>query len=148
MAGISNKNNYYTNYTSPPKFYNNMSVAYIRSRLMHSWQYPVKHNPITLSPSRAAYHNGDLLSRQNYTCGGPNPIHSHPQIPMINNARAVNNCDNSGIQPHNFAKFVPDSSTYIQFKKEAAILANFNDISNGGDNYNASQTPLRWSKHF
>lgn len=133
---------YYQNYTSPKQYYTTLQTPMIRAKLMHSWQYPSTNYIIT--PFRVATHNGDLLSRKYYTCGGPNPIHSHPQIPFINNAKAKNNCDNSNVQPHNGSKYVADSSLYTRYRKEAAILANFNDISNGGDKYNASQSAIRF----
>jgi hypothetical protein len=35
-------------------------------------------------------------------------------------------------------KYVPDSSEFIKYKRQSAINKNYNDLSNGGDQHNAS----------
>lgn len=88
---------------------------------------------------KAVSNISDFLSRQNYSCGNiPNPqsdsIHGRNRIGSI-----MKHCDNTGIQCSNTnTKFIPDSSEYIKYRKQRAINQNYNDITNGGDQHNAS----------
>uniref|UniRef100_A0A6C0EGK9 Uncharacterized protein n=1 Tax=viral metagenome TaxID=1070528 RepID=A0A6C0EGK9_9ZZZZ len=72
---------------------------------------------------RAVMNAGDLLSRPNYSCGGPNPLQSlafrFNSLTRRDNTR--NNCDNSGVPPSSCnVKYVYDSSLFTRFKKESA----------------------------
>jgi hypothetical protein len=72
---------------------------------------------------RAVMNAGDLLSRPNYSCGGPNPLQSlafrFNSLTRRDNTRS--NCDNSGIPPSSCnVKYVYDSSLFTRFKKESA----------------------------
>lgn len=72
---------------------------------------------------RAVMNAGDLLSRPNYACGGPNPLQSlafrFDSLTRRDNTR--NNCDNSGVPASSCnVKYVYDSSLFTRFKKESA----------------------------
>lgn len=62
---------------------------------------------------------------------------------------------NSGIitSPFNYSnnignlKYVNDSSNYIRYRKQNALLKNYNDSSFGGDNHNASASSLMNLRH-
>jgi hypothetical protein len=86
---------------------------------------------------------GDFLGRENYVCGGPNPITADRYKRLSNMGSILNRCDGSGVPASSCnVKFVPDSSDYITFKKQRAMNQNYNDLSNGGDQNNASYVPL------
>lgn len=91
-----------------------------------------------VGPFRAANNLGDYLGRQNYVCGGPNPVG------VYNRGGALrSNCDASGIQATSCnPKFVSDSSDYLKFKKQQAVVRNYNDNKFGGDASNGSYTAL------
>ena len=87
---------------------------------------------------KAVNNISDFLSRQNYVCNVPNPqsnsFNGRNRIGSI-----IKHCDNTGIQCSNTnTKFVPDSSDYIKYRKQRAINQNYNDITNGGNQHNAS----------
>lgn len=116
-----------------------------RRILLKSWNTPYAvgtvngHKRIT-TPFRAVNNLGDFLSRQHYICGGPNPINrTFPggrQGPM---GSIISQCDGSGVAASSCnVKFVADSSDYVTFKKQQAINNTYNDLSNGGDQHNAS----------
>ena len=63
---------------------------------------------------RAVMNAGDLLSRPNYSCGGPKQM--------------TFTCDNSNVHASSTnVKFVSDSSDYIRFRKQQAMNRNYND---------------------
>jgi len=114
------------------------------------------------TPFRAVNNAGDLLSRLNYSCGGtcqtfqsrpglhglkqsfgsvqstciPSAIYSNLQLNDRIPASACN------------VKYVYDSSDYTTYLKQKAIVKNYNDLSYGGDNYNASQSAMRAIKRY
>jgi hypothetical protein len=45
-------------------------------------------------------------------------------------------------------KYVYDSSDYITYKKQSAIVKNYNALDNGGDDYNASQVAFKAIRRF
>lgn len=76
-----------------------------------------------IGPFRAVMNAGDLLSRQSYVCGGPNPLQSltmrHNSLFRRDNLH--NTCDNSGIPASSCnVKYVYDSSSFTRFIKETA----------------------------
>ena len=86
---------------------------------------------------------GDFLGRQNYSCGGPNQISSSKTGTTSTIGSIPQQCDTTGIPPASTnVKFVSDSSDYIKFKKQSALSNNYNDLSNGGDESNASYVNL------
>lgn len=100
-------------------------------------------NKPSVGPFRAVNSLGDFLGRVNYSCGGPNPQNaSRPGYGRL--IRSVpQQCDSTGIAPTTCnPKFVSDSSDYVKFKRLRAVNRNYNDLSNGGDQSNASYVPL------
>jgi hypothetical protein len=117
--------------------------------------------PIT-TPFRAINNAGDLLSRENYSCGGtcqtfqsrpglkglsqrfgsiqntciPSAIYSNLQLDVKIPAAACN------------VKFVYDSSDYITYLKQKAINKNYNDLTYGGDDSKSSQSTLRAIRRY
>ena len=66
-----------------------------------------------IGPFRASQNLGDFLNRKNYKCGTRHGV-----------------CDATGIAAASGnVKFVPDSSDYTRYKREAATVKNYNDIS-------------------
>jgi hypothetical protein len=92
-----------------------------------------------ITPFRAINNSGDFLSRKNYICGGPNAVTIDRYKRKNNIGSAPDQCDGSGVPSSSCnVKFVTDSSDYIKFKKQMAMNKNYNDVSNGGDQHNAS----------
>jgi len=103
----------------------------------------------TVGPFRAVNALGDFLGRQNYSCGGPNPQNASKPGYGRNIGSVPQNCDSTGIPPTTCnPKFVADSSDYIRFKKLKAVNRNYNDLSRGGDQSNASYVPLMAIRRF
>ena len=89
------------------------------------------------TPYRAVNNLGDFLSRNNYSCGGPNTV--NPKKPGYHVGSVPNQCDGTNIPPSSCnVKFVSDSSDYITYKKQRAMNVTYNDSKFGGDQSNAS----------
>lgn len=114
------------------------------------------------TPFRAVNNAGDLLSRENYSCGGtcqtfqsrpglkglrqrfgsiqntciPSAIYSNIQLDSKIPAAACN------------VKYVYDSSDYITYLKQKAINKNYNDLTFGGDDFKASQSSWRAIRRY
>ena len=124
--------------------YKNSEDALARGVLRRVWNYTSLNSAKRVTtPFRAANNLGDTLGRVGYTCGGPNqtsstkPGYKH-LIGGINSQ-----CDGSNVTGKTGnVKFVPDSSDYIRFKKQAATVSNYNDLANGG-NTNGAYVALR-----
>tara|TARA_Y100000389_G_C17401166_1_gene485400 strand:+ start:253 stop:756 length:504 start_codon:yes stop_codon:yes gene_type:complete len=103
-----------------------------------------------IGPFRAVYNAGDWLSRQNYACGGPNPMSSNApgwSQSLIFMGSQINKCDGTGVPAAACnPKYVYDSSLFTRYKREAAMNRNYNDLKNGGDDHNASFVPLLRSR--
>ena len=111
---------------------------------------------------RAVNNAGDILSRQNYSCGGT--CQSYQSRPGLKGLRqrfgAIStSCDadvfysSNQINPAIPAsacntKFVYDSSDFIRFRKNQAINRNYNDRSFGGDDSSASQSAYRHIRRY
>ena len=121
----------------------------IRSILRRAWNQPyavgtVNGKSRAIGEFKAVTNIGDFLSRQNYACGNiPNPTQPDNVRWRSRIGGIIKKCDNSGVPCSNTnTKFVPDSSDYITYKKQRAFQLNYNDLSNGGDQNNASFVPL------
>ena len=114
------------------------------------------------TPFRAVNNAGDLLSRENYSCGGscqsfqsrPNlkglktrfgsvsvsctPSATYSSIQLIKDIPAAA-CN---------VKYVYDSSDYTTYLKQRAVNKNYNDLSYGGDQSNASQVALKAVRRY
>ena len=115
-----------------------------------------------IGPFRAVNNAGDLLSRQNYSCGGP--CQSFQSRPGLSGLRArfgsnTNSCvpsviwSLSQLNPTIPAsacnvRFVYDGSDYTTFKKNQAINRNYNDRSFGGNDYSGAQSVMRSIKRY
>ena len=126
----------------------------IRSILRRSWNtsfakdtYNNKNRIIT--PFRAVNNLGDYLSRNNYSCGGSNQVTIDRYKRKNNIGSIIQQCDSTGV-PASICnnRFVPDSSDYITFKKQQAMNRNYNDLSNGGDQHNASYVNIMAIRRF
>ena len=131
-----------------------------------SYQSQLKRKNLTKSittPFRAVNNSGDLLSRQNYSCGGGcQSFQSRPGLHGLSNhlgGAASSSCMPSVVNNANQlikdipsatcnVKFVYDSSDYVTYLKQKAMVKNFNDSSFGGDQSNASQSAIRAIRRY
>lgn len=114
------------------------------------------------TPFRAVNNAGDLLSRDNYSCGGtcqtpqsrPGlhglrthfgsvqssciPSASYNSLQLINNIPAAA-CN---------VRYVYDSSDYTTYLKQRAVVKNYNDLSYGGDDSKSSQSATRAIRRY
>lgn len=142
---------------------------YIRFTLKNAWNtsYPSQlkrdnlKKPIT-TPFRAVNNAGDLLSRIDYSCGGPcQTFQSRPNmrglrqhfgaisdvcIPSViyNSLQLLNNIPASSCN----VKYVYDSSDYMTYLKQKAVAKNYNDLTYGGDQSNTSQSAIRAIRRY
>ena len=115
-----------------------------------------------IGPFRAVNNAGDILSRQDYSCGGC--IQSYQSRPGLSGLRGrfgsnSNSCTPSVLYSSNQVnpavpasacngKFVYDGSDYINFKKKQAINRNFNDRSFGGNDSSGAQSAMRAIRRY
>jgi len=145
---------------------NSHEFAKTRFFLRDSWNtssYSGSANPKRIiGPFRAVNNAGDLLSRQNYSCGGS--CQTSQSRPGLNGLRhrfgsISDACIASTVYSLNQvnpnipasacnSKFVYDGSDYINFKKKQAMNKAYNDRSFGGDNFSAAQSVIRASKRY
>ncbi len=141
----------------------------IRFTLKNAWNttYPSQlkrdnlKQPIT-TPFRAVNNAGDILSRLNYSCGGScQTPQSRPGLKGLKNhfGAVQNSCRPSAayntLQLINNipaaacnVKFVYDSSDYTTYLKQQAVNKNYNDLTYGGDQSNASQSAWRAIRRY
>jgi hypothetical protein len=117
--------------------------------------------PIT-TPFRAVNNAGDLLSRDNFSCGGScQTPQSRPGLHGLrthfgsvsvsctpsaayNSLQQIKNVPAAACN----VKYVYDSSDYVTYLKQKAINKNYNDFSNGGDDFKASQSAQRAIRRY
>jgi hypothetical protein len=141
----------------------------IRFTLKQAWNttYPsqLRRNQLKRSittPFRAVNNAGDLLSRNNYSCGGScQSFQSRPGLKGLkqhlgstsvsctpsdayNTLQLINNIPSATCN----VKYVYDSSNYTTYLKQCAINKNYNDLSFGGDHSNASQSAQRHIRRY
>ena len=142
---------------------------HIRFTLKNAWNttYPsqLRRNNLKTSittPFRAVNNAGDLLSRQNYSCGGTcQTFQSRPGLKGLKNK--FGSISNTCIPSATYSnlqlltnvpasacnvKYVYDSSDYVTYLKQKAVNKNYNDLSYGGDQYKASQSSLRAIRRY
>jgi hypothetical protein len=141
----------------------------IRFTLKNAWNttYPSQlrvnklKQPIT-TPFRAVNNAGDLLSRENYSCGGScQTFQSRPGLRGLrqrfgaiqdtcvpsaayNSLQLINNVPAAACN----VKYVYDSSDYITYLKQKAVNKNYNDLTYGGNDSNASQSAIRAIRRY
>lgn len=114
------------------------------------------------TPFRAVNNAGDLLSRENYSCGGTcQSFQSRPGLRGLrqrfgsiqstcvpsaayNSLQLITNVPAAACN----VKFVYDSSDYITYLKQRAVNKNYNDFSFGGDDYKGSQSAQRAIRRY
>lgn len=105
-----------------------------------------------ITPFRAINNAGDLLSRKYYTCGGPcQTFQSRPGMFGLKQrfGAVMLRCDGTGVEPAACnTKYVYDSSDYSRYLKQRSINQTYNNLSNGGDRSNASQSAWRAIRRF
>jgi len=142
---------------------------HIRFTLKNAWNttYPSQlrrdnlKQPIT-TPFRAVNNAGDLLSRENYSCGGTcQTPQSRPGLKGLrqrfgavqstcvpsaayNNLQLLNNIPAAACN----VKFVYDSSDYVTYLKQKAVNKNYNDLTYGGDQSKSSQSAIRAIRRY
>lgn len=137
---------------------NNDIYAQIRFSLKQAWnntynqQLKESNLKRIITPFRAVNNAGDLLSRQNYSCGGAcQTFQSRPQVKGLRGAfGSIHSlCDGTDVPPASCnVKYVYDSSDYVTYLKQKAIVKNYNAIDNGGDNSSSSQSAIRAIHRF
>lgn len=115
-----------------------------------------------IGPFRAVNNAGDILSRQDYSCGGT--CQTYQSRPGLRGLRGrfgaisdscapsvlySSNQINPAVPPSACnGKFVYDGSDYINFKKKQAINRNYNDRSFGGNDYSGAQSAIRAIRRY
>lgn len=145
---------------------NTDQFARTRFMLREAWNttsYSGSSNPKRITtPFRAVNNAGDLLSRQNYSCGGTcqtpqsrpglkglrqkfgsTSVSCRPSV-IWSTSQVDTNIPSSTCN----VKWVYDGSDYIKFKKDQAVNKNYNDRSFGGNDYNTSQSSIRHSRIY
>ncbi len=140
----------------------------LRYTLRNAWntqyktQLAIAKKKQIITPFRAVNNAGDLLSRENYSCGGPcQSFQSRPQIKGLRQhfGSVSKSCVPSVIYSEDQiaptvpaascnVKFVYDSSDYTTYKKQQAMVRNYNDKSFAGNDYSASQSAWRASRRY
>jgi hypothetical protein len=141
----------------------------IRFTLKNAWNttYPsqLRRNNLKqtiTTPFRAVNNAGDLLSRDNFSCGGScQSFQSRPGLSGLkthfgsvstsctpsasyNSLQLIKNIPAAACN----VKYVYDSSDYITYLKQRAINKNYNDYSFGGDQSNGSQSAQRAIRRY
>ena len=98
-----------------------------------------------ITPFRAVNNAGDILSRQNYSCGGPSQTpSSRPGLRGLKLGSIFSVCDGTNVEVTTCnPKYVYDSSNYTTYLKQRANNRNYSDSSFAGNNSNSSQSALR-----
>lgn len=143
----------------------------IRYTLKNAWNttYPsqlrrnnLNQNKTITTPFRAVNNAGDLLSRDNYSCGGScQTFQSRPGLRGLkthfgsvsvsctpsatyNSLQQIKNIPAAACN----VKYVYDSSDYVTYLKQRAVNRNYNDYSNGGDDSKSSQSAQRAIRRY
>jgi hypothetical protein len=141
----------------------------IRFTLKQAWNttYPsqLKRNNLKrtiTTPFRAVNNAGDLLSRENYSCGGScQSFQSRPGLSGLrsrfgsisvsctpsatyNSLQTIKNIPAAACN----VKYVYDSSDYVTYLKQKAIVKNYNDLTYGGDDYHSGQSAYRAIRRY
>jgi len=141
----------------------------IRVVLKEAWntRYPAQLRRSNLkttitTPFRAVNNAGDILSRLNYSCGGS--CQSFQSRPGMHGLRTRFGSIQSTCIPSAFysnlqldsripaaacnVRYVYDSSDYTTYLKQKAVNKNYNDLTYGGDDSNASQSAIRAIRRY
>jgi hypothetical protein len=125
------------------------SEAMTRRVLRSSWNTSYATGTVnnygrSIGPFKAVNNIGDFLNRQNYVCNVPNATHTMCTAGRARTGKCLESCDTTSVPCSNTnTKFIPDSSSYITFKKQQAMNKVYNDSSFVGDNNNASYVAFK-----
>jgi hypothetical protein len=113
-------------------------------------------------PFRAVNNAGDLLGRENYSCGGS--CQSFQSRPNLRGLRGHFGSTSSSCTPSATysalqlndripsatcnVKYVYDSSDFTRFLKQKAVSLNYNDITYSGNSSSTSQSAVRASRRY
>jgi hypothetical protein len=145
---------------------NSSTFSRTRFTLRDAWNttsYSGSSNPKRIiTPFRAVNNAGDLLSRENYSCGGSSQTPS--SRPGLNGLSQRFGATSDSCLPSVVwssiqldqkipsstcnVKYVYDGSDYTRFKKLQAVNRNYNDRSFGGNEFNASQSNIRHIRRY
>lgn len=104
------------------------------------------------TPFRAVNNAGDILSRKNYSSGGPcQTFQYRPNVYGLrkNFGGIRHEPDATGIPSAACnVKYVYDSSDYIKYKKQSAMAKTYNQITNGGNDSNGSQVAYKAIRRY
>ena len=139
----------------------------LRFTLREAWNttYPSQlkaaNKKAIITPFRAVTNSGDLLSRDNYTCGGGcQSFQSRPGMFGLRQRFGSNSNTCSGTYYSDYqiapsvpsatcnVKYVYDSSDYTTYLKQRSINKNYNDITFAGNSGNASQSAYRAIRRY
>jgi len=105
-----------------------------------------------ITPFRAVNNAGDILSRQYYSCNtGCQTFQSRPNMHGLSQrfGSQTLHCDGTLVPAGTCnVKYVYDSSNYSTYLKQQAILKTYNNLSNGGNEYNGSQVSWRAIRRY
>jgi hypothetical protein len=142
----------------------------IRFTLKNAWNttYPSQLRAANLpkrtitTPFRAINNAGDLLGRENFSCGGS--CQSYQSRPGLRGLRVRFGATSISCTPSTAynslqlnrsvpsatcnVKWVYDSSDYITYLKQKAVNNNYNDLSYGGDQYHSSQVASKAIRRY
>jgi hypothetical protein len=129
--------------------------------LRDSWNTNNNNIKNIITPFRAINNAGDILSRQNYTCGGGSCQQENRTLKGLKNrfGNIKNTCIpsvyysssqlNNNIPSSTCnVKYVYDGSDYTKYLRQRSINKNYNNLSNGGDNNYGSQVTLKAIRRF
>jgi hypothetical protein len=141
----------------------------IRWTLKEAWnttyRSQLRRNGLTQSittPFRAVNNAGDLLSRENFSCGGScQTPQSRPGLKGLR--QRFGSVQSSCVPSASYnslqlirdipaaacnVKYVYDSSDYTTYLKQRAVVKNYNDLSYGGDDNKSSQSATRAIRRY
>jgi len=139
----------------------------IRFTLREAWNttYPIQlkaaKKKSIITPFRAVTNSGDLMSRENYVCGGS--CQSFQSRPGMNGLKqrfgaTSNVCNGTFYSYYQIApsipsatcnvKYVYDGSDYTRYLKQKAMNKNYNDLTFGGNSGSGAQSAIRAIKRY
>jgi len=132
-------------------------ISQSRNTLVRAWNTTYNTNSLKqigaiATPFRIVNNAGDILCRQNYSCGGScQTPQSRPGLYGLSTrfGGTQDKCDGTNVTPTTCnGKYVYDGSDYTTYLKNKAISNNYNDQSYGGNLYSGSQVKYRAIRRY
>jgi len=105
-----------------------------------------------ITPFRAVNNAGDILGRPYYSCGtGCQTFQSRPGLYGLKGKFGATQqlCDGTDVPAATCnVKYVYDSSDYSRYLKQKAIVSTYNNLTNGGNEYNGSQVAWKAIRRY